>query len=1134
MVRWFREVCGLRRCLTLLMVAIVGLWCAGQDEFEWGHADEWEGRGPRASRRYAGSGDSQAEGVQESRAGNGWRTPIVIGPSRPDRLERLAVDELVRYLQVAGARVMQETGSTPSVPRGRVLVLGRPESNPLLQRLLKATGTEPPRQPQAFRIRAVRNPADAAGEIVLLCGADPLGVLYAVRDFAHYMLYRSDHGIEVKKADIRVNPPLKVRMLSESGCNLFSADNDHEGFMRYPRLNRFSRNVVFDKEYFVEWLSEWKVTHVNLVWCNYPAYQKAVQAFLRAAHAKGIKVFFHFVPYRPAHEAPPRSVSTAENVDADREADCPRDPRVRRWYMDRLAQLCAPERGFDGVVLESPYHDGVYCHCRVCQGQRNPYPEAQMLAEMVQVVRAVRPELPVVQVVKQPVPNKQAAEELARRIRRIPIRRGWYVNTYRDRAHRRHWFALGPEFATYLRLYRSALRGKDPAREINFLFRDFQLPARHGVFAQGFCYRFYAGRYGSFPVEQDREMMTRYPDRKGPFSLALVAEAMFDPFVAGRERAEKVRRIYELTIPDYPRSRPLNESDFQAIAHRDTERQQPGQEEQPAAGRRRSERGLFKRQWSIPEPSFSLAQICADVDGDGRREIFFAERRTRRVRLLDAASGRPKWTVRLQGDHQSACAYDLNRDGLYEIIYTTSSPGRLYVLDPRTGKVLGRWDAPDWKLGNSPVIIDVDQDGRLDGLLGSRTRFLFRIDMHSLRPIAIREGWSQCGCHTSALDVDGDGQWDLFAGSGDDHVAKGTLHRFDPLTLRTVWSFATNDNASSADPVLADIDGDGAVEIVKSVDNYAGDDAHDAIYAFETDGRLLWRVTGFAQEDSPNVADLDGDGDVEIVGMTFGGVVYCLDGQGRVLWKRDLRPELDDAAHAYMTPVLCDVDGDPELEIVAVTNGPYFDTERSARGKPHGVIFALDARGNVLDRFDVGGPRFWGTAFACNVDDDPYLELVLSGSGGADVIETRGLGPNTEHFQRRRTYQRLNVLPWAYEDTYFIYRGRRENVVNQTDNIVLARRGDAYCPAGSFVTELLQLPPGTEFHTLEYRVRTPAGTRVDVDILDARGRPLLEAVRSGTTFSLRESVRLRFRLSTSDPNRTPILDSYRLRFRSED
>ena len=57
-----------------------------------------------------------------------------------------------------------------------------------------------------------------------------------------------------------------------------------------------------------------------------------------------------------------------------------------------------------------------------------------------------------------------------------------------------------------------------------------------------------------------------------------------------------------------------------------------------------------------------------------------------------------------------------------------------------------------------------------------------------------------------------------------------------------------------------------------------------------------------------------------------------------------------------------------------------------------------------------------------------HLELVVSGYGGLDVFETSGFGSNTEHFQRRRNYQRLNVRPWAYEDSFFMERGHRLRV----------------------------------------------------------------------------------------------------------
>jgi hypothetical protein len=164
------------------------------------------------------------------------------------------------------------------------------------------------------------------------------------------------------------------------------------------------------------------------------------------------------------------------------------------------------------------------------------------------------------------------------------------------------------------------------------------------------------------------------------------------------------------------------------------------------------------------------------------------------------------------------------------------------------------------------------------------------------------------------------------------------------------------------------------------------------------------------------------------------------------------------------------------------------------------------------------------------VDDDPQLELVVSGYGGLDVIETRGFGANTEHFQRRRSYQRLNVRPWAYEDSYFIERGRKKNVVNVTDNLVMVKQGDGYSPFGEFMTELLTLPPDCEFRRLEFDAEMPVGTEILVDVVAANEHALREAVGSGTNLGIGVPVRLLFRFSTSDATKSPMLHSFSLAF----
>jgi len=1053
-------------------------------------------------------------------------TVIVADQSVP--LEEFAASELVEHIEkLTGTKpqvLKASQADSDKTAQANLVVLGRLEGNELLKRLAERQFFKPSQQEQGYALRTDKNPFDTSGKtwLAALCGTDSHGTLYAVRDFCHYHFYKDDSGVVLRKSCVELAPRIKLRGLSESGCNLFSAENDHKEFMHRARWNRFSRNVVFDKKYYVDWLSEWKINYVCILWCNARAYDEARREFAKYAHARGIQVLQLYVPYRSSHEDPPASISSVPPE--VRHGDCPRDPKVRKWYFDRLVELVTSEPKIDMIQIESPYHDGIYCQCKVCQGRKNPYPEAKMLAEMVEVVRKVRPQMPIIRGMNRPVPDAEAARRLAEALRPLEAPDDWHVNTNPNRAHRLHWHDLGPKFATYLRLYRSALKSVDFPAEVDFLFNDFQMSASRDIVAHQFCYRFYGGGKqgkGSYPVERDQEMREKYPDRLGPFSLALAAEAAFDPFVSGQERARKIERIYALTIPDYPRGRTLTQAEVQATGL-------PAKERtfvpapviaDPAAAPRPSK--LFRSQYFIEDPAFLLAQVCADLDNDGNREIVYSSRGTKATHLLRAADGVPLWSKKFEGDHQSVMAYDLDGDGDYEILFTVSGPGRLYVLEPKTGKVLNRWDAGDWKVGNSAVVIDSDGNGVLDGYFGTRGQKLVRLNMADLTAIKERTPWGQCGCHTSAMDVDHDGHWDLFAGSGDDSGAKGTIHRYDPLTLESVWSYKSDDNASSADMVLADIDGDGQFEVVKSVDNYAKDDAHDAIYAFETDGTMLWKVDGFSGEDSPNVADLDGDGRVEIIGMTFGSEVYCLDGKGNVRWRKDLRPELDDSAHAYMTPVLCDLDGDRELEILALTNG---------KGKSNGILFALNAEGEILDRFDVGRPRFWGTAFVANVDDDPQMELIASGSGGLDVIETKGLGPNTEHFQRRRTYQRLNVVPWAYEDTYFIHRGKKDGVANVTDNLVLEKKDGHYRSSGTFTTELLTLPPRCSFDRVTYKIRTPRGTDIRVDVLDRSGTLVAADVKTGTSLNIRQPVRLKFLFTTADRKKAPTLDSYSLTF----
>jgi hypothetical protein len=104
-------------------------------------------------------------------------------------------------------------------------------------------------------------------------------------------------------------------------------------------------------------------------------------------------------------------------------------------------------------------------------------------------------------------------------------------------------------------------------------------------------------------------------------------------------------------------------------------------------------------------------------------------------------------------------------------------------------------------------------------------------------------------------------------------------------------------------------------------------------------------------------------------------------------------------------------------------------------------------------------------------------------------------------------------------------------VTNSTDNLVLEKVGGKYREAGSYLTELLTLPPDCFFDLLAYEATVPTGTKLRVNILDKDNNPLHTDVANGAKLHIGQPARLEFLFSTMNPAAvTPLLDSYSLSF----
>ena len=121
-----------------------------------------------------------------------------------------------------------------------------------------------------------------------------------------------------------------------------------------------------------------------------------------------------------------------------------------------------------------------------------------------------------------------------------------------------------------------------------------------------------------------------------------------------------------------------------------------------------------------------------------------------------------------------------------------------------------------------------------------------------------------------------------------------------------LWSFnATGGGASSV--TVADVDGDGRLEVL-----FGGTDGR--LYALDDQGHLEWFVPvspgGKSIPYAPQVADMDHDGQMSIVVLTNDPSVVRLNATGGVIWR------FTPSASVTAPPTLTDVNGDGHLDVL--------------------------------------------------------------------------------------------------------------------------------------------------------------------------------------------------------------------------
>ena len=206
--------------------------------------------------------------------------------------------------------------------------------------------------------------------------------------------------------------------------------------------------------------------------------------------------------------------------------------------------------------------------------------------------------------------------------------------------------------------------------------------------------------------------------------------------------------------------------------------------------------------------------------------------------------------------------HDIDNDGIYDVVCTTYDK-EVYVIEVNGGQVKtgfpftaqGRFDI-------SPTLVDVDSDGDYEIVVGSNSGELYVLH-HDGTIFAEYNTGDDIRGGISVCDLNNDGQLDLLFGGYDDKI-----HVWDPVAneLLPGWPVDLGFNILS-EPLIADLDGDGQVEVLAARKT-------GKIFAYESDGSMMSNfpiaVDG-SIESTPAIEDIDNDGDLEIViGSTSG------------------------------------------------------------------------------------------------------------------------------------------------------------------------------------------------------------------------------------------------------------------------